>query len=316
MATTTTVAAVEARGLGKRYGDLVAVDNIDLEVAQGEVYGILGPNGAGKTTFLRMLFGLIKPDAGRISVLGRSFAEEGISALAGVAGFIETPRFYPALTGRRNLELLAALDLRDKPTAKIDEVLEIVDLDGRDRDKVRNYSYGMRQRLGVAASLLRDPQLLVIDEPTNGLDPAGIRDMRLLVKRLGQTGLTVLLSSHNMLEVEEICDQVTIMSTGKVVYHGTLADLRARAPEAEFVARTSQPERAAEIARHHAGVSAVSVDADAVYLTARDEVVERLSAEWGRHDVGVRLLAPARAPLETLFFRLTGDEAHLLGETA
>ena len=314
MAHVTTAAAVEARGLLKRYGDLVAVDHIDLEVAEGEVYGILGPNGAGKTTFLRMLFGLIKPEAGTISVLGRSFAEQGISALAGVAGFIETPRFYPALSGRRNLELLAALDLREDPEAKIDEVLRIVDLGDRDRDKVRNYSYGMRQRLGVAASLLRDPRLLVIDEPTNGLDPAGIRDMRALVKRLGETGLTVLLSSHNMLEVEEICDQVTIMRTGSVVFHGTLTELRALAPETEFLAHTSQAERAAAIAREHAEVSAVDHHGEHVWLTARDEVVEALSIAWGREGIGVRSLAPARAPLETLFFRLTGDEAHLAME--
>lgn len=316
MATVTTASAVKAQGLAKRYGDLVAVDHIDLDVAEGEVYGILGPNGAGKTTFLRMLFGLIKPDAGTIDVLGQSFARDGVSALTGVAGFIETPRFYPALTGRRNLEMLASLDLREKPKAKIDEVLEVVDLAGRDGDKVRNYSYGMRQRLGVAAALLRDPRLLVIDEPTNGLDPAGIRDMRALVKNLGQTGLTVLLSSHNMLEVEEICDQVTIMSTGKVAFHGTLNDLRAMAPEAEFVARTSQPERAAAIAQKHAGVGAVSIDADEVHFTARDEIVEQLSAAWGKNDIGVRSLAPARAPLETLFFRLTGDEAHATRVTA
>ena len=316
MATITTAPAVQAQGLAKRYGDLVAVDHIDLDVAEGEIYGILGPNGAGKTTFLRMLFGLIKPDAGTIEVLGHSFATEGVSALGGVAGFIETPRFYTALTGRRNLELLASLDLREKPKSKIDEVLKVVDLAGRDGDKVGNYSYGMRQRLGVAAALLRDPRLLVIDEPTNGLDPAGIRDMRALVKNLGQTGLTVLLSSHNMLEVEEICDQVTIMSTGKVAFHGTLNELRALAPETEFVARTSQPERAAAIAQRHPDVTAVSIDTDGVHLTARDEVVERVSAAWGKEDVGVRSLAPARAPLETLFFRLTGDEAHLTGVTA
>lgn len=309
MATLTATPAVHAVGLLKRYGDLTAVDHLDLEVEEGQVYGILGPNGAGKTTFLRMLFGLIKPDAGSISVLGRSFAGEGVVALAGVAGFIETPRFYPSLTGRRNLEMLAALDLRDRPRAKIDEVLEVVDLAGRDGDKVRNYSYGMRQRLGVAASLLRDPRLLVIDEPTNGLDPAGIRDMRALVKQLGESGLTVLLSSHNMLEVEEICSQVTIMRTGSVVFHGTLAELRAQAPETEFLARTTQAERAGAIARRHPDVHGVEVSADAVRLTARDDVVEALSAAWGREGVGVRSLAPARAPLETLFFRLTGAES-------
>jgi len=304
-----TTSAVQAEGLVKRYGELIAVDHLDLSVEEGEVYGILGPNGAGKTTFLRMLFGLIRPDEGTVAVLGRSFAEQGVSALEGVAGFIETPRFYPALSGRRNLELLAAYDLRDKPGAKIDEVLETVDLSGRDRDKVRTYSYGMRQRLGVAASLLRDPRLLVIDEPTNGLDPAGIRDMRALVKRLGASGLTVLLSSHNMEEVEEICRQVTIMRTGKVVYHGTVTDLRAMAPETEFVMHTTRVADAVAIAQGHADVRGARADGEVVRFTARDETVEALSIAWGRAGIGARLLAPARTPLETLFFQLTGAES-------
>jgi ABC-2 type transport system ATP-binding protein len=309
MGTTTDTLAVEARGLVKRYGELTAVDHLDLTVEQGEVYGVLGPNGAGKTTFLRMLFGLIRPDEGSISVLGRSFADEGIGALGAVAGFIETPRFYPALTGRRNLELLAALDLRRKPQAKIEEVLEIVDLADRDGDKVGTYSYGMRQRLGVAASLLRDPQLLVIDEPTNGLDPAGIRDMRALVKQLGARGLTVLLSSHNMLEVEEICRHVTIMNTGNVVFHGTLGELRAMAPETEFLARTSQVARALEVAESRADVHGARAEEDTVRFTAADEAVEALSVAWGQAGVGIRSLAPARAALETLFFQLTGAES-------
>lgn len=305
----TSTPAVHAEGLVKRYGDLTAVDHLDLEVEEGEVYGILGPNGAGKTTFLRMLFGLIRPDAGSVAVLGRSFAREGVSALTGVAGFIETPRFYPALSGRRNLELLASLDLHDKPKAKIEEVLETVALTGREDDKVRTYSYGMRQRLGVAASLLRDPRLLVIDEPTNGLDPAGIRDMRALVKRLGSSGLTVLLSSHNMEEVEEICRQVTIMRTGKVVYHGTVTDLRAMAPETEFLMRTERPQEALGVAQRHPGVVDARVDGDALRFTASDETVEALSIAWGQAGIGTRLLAPAHAPLESLFFRLTGAES-------
>jgi len=305
----TSTLAVHAEGLVKRYGALTAVDHLDLEVDEGEVYGILGPNGAGKTTFLRILFGLIRPDEGRVRVLGRSFAEEGVSALTGVAGFIETPRFYTALTGRRNLELLASLDLREKPKAKIEEVLKIVDLVGREGDKVRTYSYGMRQRLGVAASLLRDPRLLVIDEPTNGLDPAGIRDMRALVKRLGSSGLTVLLSSHNMEEVEEICRQVTIMRTGKVVYHGTVSGLRAMAPETEFVMHTSQADKALTLAQGHAGVTDAHVDGQIVRFTASDQTVEALSVAWGQAGIGTHLLAPARAPLETLFFRLTGAES-------
>ena len=192
--------AVDAQGVVKSFGAVRAVDGISIQVAPGEVYGVLGPNGAGKTTFLRMLFGLIRPDAGTLRVFDRSWDTDGTGVLEGVAGFVEAPRFYPYLTGRQNLAALARLDGGVR-AGLIDEVLDTVDLADRADRKVDGYSYGMRQRLGVAAALLREPRLLVLDEPANGLDPAGIRDMRALVKRLAESGLTVLLSSHNMDEV-------------------------------------------------------------------------------------------------------------------
>src|SRR3954465_12636213 len=244
------VLAVDAVDVTKRYGELTAVDDITMQVAQGEVYGVLGPNGAGKTTFLRMLFGLIRPDAGTIKLFGQTREQAGTRSLDGVAGFIESPRFYPYLSGRRNLEGLALLDGGVAP-GRLDEVLEVVDLSDRAGDKVGGYSFGMRQRLGVAASLLRDPQLLVLDEPANGLDPAGIRDMRALIKRLAASGLTVLLSSHDMSEVEEICDNVTIMRTGSVVYHGQIAELREQAPEQGHRLITADDDRALELAARH-----------------------------------------------------------------
>src|SRR3954463_15240780 len=235
---TTDELAVDAVGVTKSFGSLRAVDDISIRVAPGEVYGVLGPNGAGKTTFLRMLFGLIRPDAGTIRLFGRTWEDAGIGVLDGVAGFIESPKFYPYLSGRANLEGLALLDGGVSP-AKLAEVLDVVDLPGRADDKVGGYSYGMRQRLGVAASLLRDPRLLVLDEPANGLDPGGIRDMRALVKRLAASGLTVLLSSHHMDEVEEICDNVTIMRRGTVAFHGTIADLQSMAPDPGHLLSTS-----------------------------------------------------------------------------
>src|SRR6195952_518486 len=247
------VLAVDAVDVTKRYGSLTAVDAISMQVAQGEIYGVLGPNGAGKTTFLRMLFGLIRPDSGDLRVLGRSWATDGTRTLDGVAGFIESPKFYPYLSGRKNLQLLAGLD-GGAATDRIDEVLDTVDLTGRDRDKVGGYSFGMRQRLGVAASLLRAPSLLVLDEPANGLDPAGIRDMRALVKGLANSGLTVLLSSHDMGEVEEICDNVTIMRTGSVVYHGSIAKLRTMAPDPGHLLSTADDFRAVELASLHPGL--------------------------------------------------------------
>src|SRR5205823_10569401 len=199
-----------ARGLVKRYGELVAVDHVDLSVERGDVFGYLGPNGAGKTTSLRMLLGLIRPTEGRAELFGRDPLEVGARALDGVAGFVEGPRFYPYLSGRKNLRLLGDLD-GGVPGARIEEVLEIVDLRDRAKDRVGGYSHGMRQRLGIAASLLRQPRLLLLDEPTTGLDPAGMRDMRDLVRRLAGEGITILLSSHLLHEVEDLCNRVAII---------------------------------------------------------------------------------------------------------
>src|SRR5262252_8077496 len=180
---------VVATGLTKRYGDIVAADGVDLTVERGDVFGFLGPNGAGKTTSLRMLLGLIRPTSGNAELFGRDPMLFGAKALEGVAGFVEGPRFYPYLSGRRNLRLLADYD-EPVSTSRIDEVLTLVDLRDRAKDRVGGYSHGMRQRLGIAASLLRRPRLLLLDEPTTGLDPAGMRDMRELVRRLASEGIT------------------------------------------------------------------------------------------------------------------------------
>jgi ABC-2 type transport system ATP-binding protein len=295
--------AVEAVDLTKRYGGLTAVDGISMAVAQGEVYGVLGPNGAGKTTFLRMLFGLVRPDAGTLEVLGRTWERDGTRALDGVAGFIESPKFYPYLTGRANLELLAGLD-GGGAADRVDEVLDTVDLTGRDRDKVGGYSFGMRQRLGVAAALLRDPRLLVLDEPANGLDPAGIRDMRALVTRLADSGLTVLLSSHDMGEVEEICDNVTIMRSGSVVYHGTIATLRERAPEPAHRLSTSDDDAALALAAGRPRLIVTAHDGALEVRGAQSEVDHYLAAVVGR-GVALRGFTLQEAPLESLFFLLT-----------
>src|SRR2546423_1252586 len=217
---------VQARGLVKRYGAVMAVDHVDLTVERGDVYGFLGPNGAGKTTTLRILLGLIRPDEGKAQLFGRDPQHELPEALEEVAGFVETPSFYPYLSGRTNLELLAAFD-RDGGRERIDEMLTLVDLSRRADDRVGHYSQGMKQRLGVAASLIRAPRLLLLDEPTNGLDPGGMRDMRRLVGRLSSEGITVLLSSHLLAEVEELCNRVAIIRSGKVAFEGKLEALRA-----------------------------------------------------------------------------------------
>jgi len=299
--------AVDAVDVTKSYGSLRAVDTITLRVAPGEVYGVLGPNGAGKTTFLRMLFGLIRPDSGTLRVFGKTWDEAGVSVLDGVAGFIESPKFYPYLTGRQNLEGLALLDGGVR-RGRIDEVLDIVDLPTRAADKVGGYSYGMRQRLGVAASLLRDPRLLVLDEPANGLDPAGIRDMRALVKDLASSGLTVLLSSHHMDEVEEICDNVTIMRRGAVAFHGTIPDLRAKAPDPGYALSTTDDFVAADIARLHPRVAVVQDPDAALVVTGPRSDVSAYVTALVYADVDLLAFTPTRTPLEALFFMLTDED--------
>jgi ABC-2 type transport system ATP-binding protein len=305
---------VEARGLVKRYGHVTAVDRVDLTVEAGCVYGYLGPNGAGKTTSLRMLLGLIRPDAGVARLFGRDPLQDGARALDGVAGFVEAPRFYPYLSGRRNLELMAALDGGDAGD-RIDGALETVDLADRQADKVKGYSHGMKQRLGIAAALLRAPRLLLLDEPTTGLDPAGMRDMRVLVRRLADEGMTVLLSSHLMGEVEELCDRVAIVRSGRVIYEGAL-DALLRSAGRRYRLRTTDDARAQATAELQPGIDDVVAAADGITFAAEhDDSVAALSLALASCDVGITALVPAAASLEELFFRLTegeGDAAESL----
>jgi ABC-2 type transport system ATP-binding protein len=297
-------APVEARGLVKRYGDVTAVDHVDLTVTAGDVYGYLGPNGAGKTTSLRMLLGLIRADEGTIRVFGRDPQAEGARALDGVAGFVEAPRFYPYLTGRKNLELVAALD-GNGAEARIDDALELVEMSDRARHKVGGYSHGMRQRLGIAGALLRDPKLLLLDEPATGLDPGGMRDMRSLIRRLAGEGMTVLLSSHLLNEVEELCNRVAIVGRGQVIFEGALADLR-RSAGGRHLLRTTDDARARAVLERVEGVEDVEATPEGLAFTARvEDTPAALSVALVEAGLGVRALIPRTASLEELFFRLT-----------
>jgi ABC-2 type transport system ATP-binding protein len=296
-------APVKARGLVKRYRDVLAVDHIDLNVLAGDVYGFLGPNGAGKTTTLRMALGLITPTEGTVELFGRDPLRHGARALEGVAGFVEAPRFYPYLTARKNLRLLAALD-GDGAAGHIDEVLDVVELSPRAGHKVGGYSHGMRQRLGIAAALLRRPRLLMLDEPATGLDPAGMRDMRALIRRLAEEGITVLLSSHQLPEVQELCDRVAIVDSGRVVYEGALADLR-RQGGASYRLRTSDNTRALQVALAQDGIEHASASEHGVELRADERHVGELSLALAGAGVAILALTPELATLEDLFFRLT-----------
>jgi ABC-2 type transport system ATP-binding protein len=307
-------AAIEARGLVKRYGPVTAVDHVDLTVRTGDVYGYLGPNGAGKTTSLRMLLGLIRPDEGAAKLFGRDPLIEGARALDGVAGFVEAPRFYPYLSGRKNLELVAALDGGDAPE-RIEDALHTVDLAKRSRDKVKGYSHGMKQRLGIAGALLRDPKLLLLDEPTTGLDPAGMRDMRVLVHRLAEDGLTVLLSSHLMDEVEDLCDRVAIVTRGRVVYEGALDELIA-STAGRYDLRTTDDKAAAEIAHRWFGITDVATTTRGLQFAGEERAVAALTLELAQAGIGLLALVPRTATLEELFFRMTEGTPEAVLEAA
>jgi ABC-2 type transport system ATP-binding protein len=296
---------IEVRGLVKHYGGLAAVAGVDLTVNAGDVYGYLGPNGAGKTTSLRMMLGLIRPTAGSVRLFGRD-PQESVAALHGVAGFVEAPTFYPYMTARRNLQLLAAYDGGDAPQ-RIGRALAVVELGDRAGDRVGGYSHGMRQRLGIAAALVRDPKLLLLDEPATGLDPAGMRDMRLLIRRLADEGMTVLLSSHLLGEVEEVCNRVAIIRSGRIVYEGTLSALAAGAG-AVYRLATSNDVGARRVCEAQPGIREVRSERGGLAFTADATAVGELSRALIEAGVLIRELVPLTMTLEDVFFSLTeGD---------
>jgi ABC-2 type transport system ATP-binding protein len=300
------VAAVRVSGLVKRFEATCAVDGVDLQVEEGEVRGLLGPNGAGKSTLLRLLFGLVGADAGVIELLGRSRHPLAPVPLDGVAGFVEDPTFYPYLSGRTNLELLAELD-RGAPAQAIDEVLDKVGLAGRAGDRVSRYSTGMRQRLGIAGALLRSPRLLLLDEPTSGLDPAGARQVGGLLRELASDGVAVLLSSHLIGEVEQMCDGFTVLSRGRVVWSGSARELAAQAPASAYALSTSDDERALEIAYTHPGVRAGRSQRGGLAVAAEEGTLDPYVISLGRAGIAIRRLVLLVSPLESMFFALTSD---------
>ncbi|MFL5760927.1 MAG: ATP-binding cassette domain-containing protein [Thermomicrobiales bacterium] len=294
---------VETRGLSKRYGErIVAVSDLALRVRRGEVYGFLGPNGAGKTTTLRMLLGLIRPTAGTALVLGEPPGSS--RGLARLGAMIEAPAFYPFLSAHDNLRVLAKH--AGVPEARIEPVLDEVELSDRAGDRFSTYSQGMKQRLGVAAALLKDPELLILDEPTNGLDPAGMVEMRTLIRDLGRGRRTVLLSSHLMTEVEQVCDRVGVIRRGELVAEGTVDELRARTREGLVVRAEPLAEAKRLVASHDRVAQVEELDG---FL--RVDTDPRQAPEINRALVGAGIavseLRPERASLEEVFFELTRD---------
>jgi ABC-2 type transport system ATP-binding protein len=299
--------AVDARGVTKWYGETTALDGVDFAVGAGLVHGLIGPNGAGKTTLLAVLFGLVLPDEGTVSLFGRTRSAAGAQWLDGVGGFVETPRFYPYLNGQQNLAFLAGLDGGDA-AGLIDGALEQVGLADARRRKVKGYSLGMRQRLGLAAAMLRRPRLLILDEPANGMDPAGIRDLRAALRRLANDGVTVVMSSHVMTQVEEICDKVTILHKGKVVFSERIDAARADTPDPAWKLRTSDDAAALAHAKEATGLKAQSRDDGGLTVFATTDHLDEYVVKLGRDGVAIRGLELDATPLETLFFQLTREE--------
>jgi ABC-2 type transport system ATP-binding protein len=301
------VAAVRASGVVKRFESTCALDGVDLKVEEGEVRGLLGPNGAGKTTLLRILFGLVRADAGAVALFDRELDTSDPLALQGVAGFVEEPTFYPYLSGRVNLELLAELD-GGASSRRIDEALARVGLSGRGEDRVNGYSTGMKQRLGIAAALLRAPRLLLLDEPTAGLDPAGVRQVGALVRELATDGVAILLSSHQIDEVEGICDTFTVLRRGKVAWDGTAPQMRSQAPASAYWLLTSDDRRALELAAERPGVRATPHGDGGVELSVDEGQLDPYVLALGSAGVAVRRLELLVSPVEAMFFALTSEQ--------
>ncbi len=303
--------ALATRGLVKRFGSRSALAGLDLSVPTGVVYGFLGPNGAGKTTTMRVLTGLIRPDGGTVHLLGKPFTRGQRHTLFDVGALIESPAFYPYLSGRSNLRALASVGA-PTPIRRVDEVLELVGLRDRSNDKVSRYSLGMKQRLGIAAALLSDPKLLLLDEPANGLDPAGIVAMRDTLRHLAGIGKTVFVSSHLLPEIQQMADVVGIINEGRLVREGPIQELlagegqvRARVDPAEVPAAVAATERLAG-----AGTVTPQTDPAGAWITIRiapnrASEVNRALSSAGIYASGLE----AGTDLESLFLELTGGGA-------
>src|SRR5262245_35574199 len=302
--------SLEATGISKSFGSRAVLTGVDLTARPGQLHGLLGPNGAGKTTLMRVLLGLVRRDAGTIRMFGRDVASTG-AVPDGVAGLVETASFYPYLSGRQNMSVLARLDgpASMSRSERIDIALEQVGLASHATARVAGYSAGMRQRLGLAAAMIRSPRLLFLDEPTTSLDPRGAHDVRALIRRLADDGAAVVLSSHDMVEVEDLCATVTVIDHGRVIFSGEVDELRMRAPSTIHALQTSDDRRALELAAARTGMC-VRPAADAgLEVRADAYALDAYVIALGGAGVAVRLLERRVRSLESMFLELTNTPA-------
>ncbi len=297
---------IQTTGLARRFGDVVAVDGLALEVPRGSIYGFLGPNGAGKTTTIRMLLGLIRPDAGEVRLFGQSLHQQPMAVLRKVGALVESPSLYPHLTGRENLELTRRLV--DGGRAQVDRALCIVKLEEAANRLVKTYSLGMQQRLGLALALLRSPELLILDEPTNGLDPAGILEMRELICGMPDQGVSVFLSSHLLREVEQMATHIGIVQKGRLLFQGATAELHAQVDK-HLVLEVDQPQLAKTVL--HAAGWRIQSNGQARLAVAANNLSDAamINAQLVRANVNVYHLNLEQPNLEDIFLSLTATTA-------
>jgi ABC-2 type transport system ATP-binding protein len=302
---------IEVEGLTKHFGPVVAVEDLSLQVPRGGVFGLLGPNGSGKTTTMGMLLGLIKPTRGSIRLFGQDVGGMHQTALRRIGAIVESPSFYPYLSGRANLRFFQGIGQVGGPQ-EVDRLLELVDLSQRADSKYQTYSLGMKQRLGIAFTLLGDPELVFLDEPTNGLDPAGVAEVRDLIRRLGADGRTVVLSSHLLYEVEQVCDRVAILSRGRLIVQGSVRDLVRRQGTVRL--KTTDDAEAQRILASLGWVSGVRVDDGYLVAEAPPDRAGDLTRALAREEVFVVEMAPSRVSLERYFLEVTGEPQEAMSE--
>lgn len=295
---------IQTDGLTKRYGDILAVDDLSIQVKRGHIYGLLGPNGSGKTTTMGMLLSLLKPTSGTFTLFGGAYSLE--ASLRRIGAVIETPSYYPYLSGRRNLAYFQGVSQRGTPD-EIDRLLDQVGLADRADSKFNTYSMGMKQRLGLAYSLLGDPDIVILDEPTNGLDPEGMIEVRELIRSLGDGNRTVLLSSHLLNEVEQVCDSVTILSRGKLIAEGSVAELISSSGREQVRMKTTDNNKAQGILTALEWVEEITVNEDFLIVTAPLDRTSELSEAISREEIYVAELTPIQISLEDYFLQVTGE---------
>jgi ABC-2 type transport system ATP-binding protein len=289
--------------LTKRYGRRLAVDRISLSVKRGDIFGFLGQNGAGKSTLIRMALGLIRPTLGRVCLFGEDMAKHSLRALGRVGAIVESPAFYENFSGWENLSIFASMS-GGASRKRIEETLDLVDLLPRAHDRVRTYSHGMRQRLGIAQSLLPNPEFVILDEPTDGLDPQGIREVRLLLPRLrDELGLTILLCSHLLDEVERVCNTVVIIDHGHLLYQGPIESLLLE--ERSVKITVDRPDVAYEVLVSDPHVAVSRNGSSSLYVKMNNECIPRINALLVANNIRVMELSPQRATLEDVFMTLT-----------